>query len=578
MSLTTSLFIGRSALLASQVGLQVAGDNLANAATPGFHRRTVNLTSISGGVNSRSTHNGIGVQVSSVTRQIDEALESRLRDAIAQQQGASVDYDVLSQIEALTNHLSDLSLDNRLDEFFNAFSELANNPNSNDTRTLIVEQGAALASYMRTLRADLNTLRTELDDRLEVSVKRVNEITAELASLDNRLALAEQGVGPDAALRDQRESLLSELSELIDVSISEQQDGRIDIFVGSTPLVQAGVARPLALETVNRNGVSELAINSGTPGTYIRPTSGRIGALLNQRNGVTSETIEDLDTVAGALIGEVNRLHSQGLTFPGLTTTVSAQRFTTAEQALALNDPTNLATSNLPFSSSNGLLEIAVVDAATGVKSISTIEIDLDGIDNTGAAGFADDTSLQDIVDAINSSVPNLNAQITSAGELQVWADPGFEFGFTNDTSGVLSTVGVNTFFTGTSAADIGVRQALRDSPQHVVAGLIEGSNERALAIAQLRDSTVSSLGGSSIKQAWRQTVDRVAVATSGATTRRNAAAQVRESLQAQRDSVSGVSVDEESVNMLTFQRQFQAAARLIATVDEMTQILIDLV
>ncbi|MFG0256683.1 MAG: flagellar hook-associated protein FlgK [Phycisphaerales bacterium JB043] len=585
MTLTSSLLIGRSALATSQLGIQVAGDNLANAATEGYHRRVMHLSPAQGFIDGAGLYRGMGVQADAVQRQIDAAVERRLREAVSHQQAMRVEFDVLSQLETITNPLSGTSLDDRSQDFFNAFSELANNPASFETRALIVEQGDSMAGYIRQLRSDLTLVREQVDSQLETAVNRANVLMHEISDLNMAITNAEHGVAENPGLRDKRDVLLSELSELVDISLAEQADGSVDVFVGSTPIVIGTEPKTLGVETVtpptstgSPPPESRIEVVVREPAVQLRPTSGRIGALLAQRNGAIDEALDDLDTFASSLIFEVNRLHIQGSASGGMTTMVGALNVETSAQTISLNDPSNGVFSGMPFGATNGYFEVMVTDTVSGATQTVRIDVDLDGIDSAGGAGFADDTSLQSIVNAINAQVPNVNASINTSGQISLDSDAGFTFGFGNDTSGVLAMIGVNTFFTGSGANDIDIRQALQDDPTGVVAGFDAGSNETALGIASLRESGVSSLNDATLMEHWRRTTARIAVDTNASITNRDAAAQVRESLEAQRQAVSGVSVDEESINMITFQRQYQAAARLITTVDELTQILIDLV
>ena len=104
------------------------------------------------------------------------------------------------------------------------------------------------------------------------------------------------------------------------------------------------------------------------------------------------------------------------------------------------------------------------------------------------------------------------------------------------------------------------------------------GSNAAALDIARLEDTTVDSLGGRSLRGFWQSATTSLAVRTESANTKADSSRLVRESLDAQVQATSGVSLDEESINMLSYQRQFQAAARFIATVDETLQTLLSIV
>ncbi len=577
MSLTSSLLIGRSALAASQIAIRVTGDNIANAATPGYHRRIASLSPVQGEINANGLYQGRGVEVSSINRQVEAALQARIRTSVSQEEAALVNQDLLAQIEALTFDLDGAGVSGQLEELFDAFSELANNPAATATRSLIVESAQTVAQYMQQLRGDLVDARTQIDVQVEANVERANELLSEIASLNESIVVSEQGRTENAALRDQRDLLVTELSSFMDISVNNNDNGSIDVYVGSTPVVTGTIARGLKTLTVEVAGEPTLFVATEDRETKLTIASGRLGALLDQRAGDLQQTIDSLDELASGLIFEVNRLHSQGAPLEGLTSTLSERRMSLAEQTLAFNDPANTTFAELPFAASNGSFEVVVRNPATGLEQRVRIDVDLDGIDNSGAAGFGDDTTLASLVADLDA-VADLSATITPSGQIQLTASAGFEFSFANDTSGALATLGINTFFTGTDATDIGIRQELSDNPLLLVAGESEGSNEAALAIAQLRDTPTESTNGVSLGEHWLQTIERIAVQTRAAGTRATAASDVRLALESQEAAISGVSVDEESINLITYQRQYQAAAQFINVIDEMTQILLSLI
>lgn len=577
MSLSTSFQIGRSALTASQLALQVTGNNLANAATPGYSRQVAYLTPAGGVVGSSGLLIGQGVVVREVQRQVDIALQSRLQDSISRQSAAAANHELLSQVEAILNELSGSDLSSQLSEFFSAFSELANNPAATEPRALVVEQGATLSSFVRSLRSDLLSTRSELDRQADATAAAANGILSEIAGLNRTISTAEGGQQQNANdLRDRRDRLVEELSTLFEVTTIEQPGGGIDVLVGSTPVVLGSTSRGVELEVRAEGGDTAIRLKVKATGETLNTSSGRLGALIADRQGAIQQTIDELDEVAANLIWQVNRLHSSGRPAEPLRDTTGWLRVPVGDRSVALNDPANATLSGLPFRPGNGSFTVVVTDPS-GQSTSTEIDIDLDGIDAAGAPGFGDDTTLDDVVAALDA-IPNLNAEITSTGQIRLYTNQGFEVSFGDDTSGFLAAFGINTYFSGTDATDIGVRQELRDNPQLLVSGVERGTNESALAIAKLRDAGVQALGGRSLTQAWLQTVERVAVETSGAATRADATLLVRQSLESQRASVSGVDVDEESLNMLMFQRQYQGAARFIAAVDEVLQTLISLV
>ncbi len=576
MGLTSSLLIGRTALTASQVALQVTGNNIANAASPGYHRQRVGLTPLAGESLGQGIFAGRGVGVSEIRRLVDPALQARVRSSASDEQSAQVELSVLSTLESLTNELTGIDLSSEMSAFFNAFSELANNTTGTATRTAVIERGVSLAQYMRTLRSDLVEARQQIERELGVHVERADELLGEIASLNGSIVNSELGQGEEGSLRDQRDALIGELAELMDVTVIEQPSGSVDVLVDSSPLVQGTVTRGLDLDI--QSGSEDLIVRVMTERKpeEITVSSGRIGGLLEQRATAMVSTIDDLDAVASQLIHQVNRLHTSGRPDGRLTDTTGWLTVPPADQALALNDPSNATFAELPFSVTNGSFEVTITDQS-GNTSTTTVFVDLDGIDATGAVGFGDDTTMASLAADLDS-IANLNAQITPGGQLRVFTDAGFDVSFGADSSGALSVLGIGTFFTGRDASDVGVKRLLQDDPRMLTVGAGPGTNETALAIAGLRERPLDELGGSTLPDVWLSTIERNAVKTSAAATRAEALGSVRRSLESQEAAMSGVSLDEESVNLITYQQQYQSAARFIAVTDELTQVLLGLV
>lgn len=576
MGLTSSLIIGQSALAASQLALQVTGNNIANVGSPGFHRQGVNLSPSRGGRESASIYVGRGVNVSDVRRAIDPALQTRLRNSLSDEASADVHRGVLSQLESIMNELSGSDLSSELGKFFNAFSELANNPASTVNRASVVEQGASLAGFIRNQREDLLRVRTQIDSQLATDVNRADTLLDQIADLNLQVVSAELAGGTDGSLRDQRDELVAELSKLIDITVIEQSTGGVDILVGSNPIVLGSVSRGVEFDLKTENDTLVATVIVKESREPLRIEAGSIGGRLAQRDASVQETIDDLDRLASTIIFEVNKLHSSGRPTRGLTDVTGWQLVAPADQALAFNDPLNETFADLPFAPRNGSFQVVITDAS-GNRSTTTIPVDLDGINAAGAAGFADDTSLTDLVAALNG-VTNLNASITPEGKLRVTTDAGYDVSFKDDTSGVLAVLGMNTYFQGTDAATIDIRPELRADPLTLTVGLTTGTNETALAIAGLRDRGVESLGNDSISTAWLKTVERNAVQSTFAETRFQSSATVRSSLEAQYAGVTGVSLDEESINLINYQQAYQGAARFIGVVNDLTQVLLNLV
>lgn len=577
MSLTSALQIARTGLVASQVGVQVAGNNLSNAATPGYTRQNLFLTPNRDQL-SGSFSLGAGVGIRAVRRQIDEALQARLRESISVEQAAVQKRGILNQVESILGELSGFDLSSELSTFFNTWSDAANLTQSDAT---VVEQGQRLSAFIVGLRSDLSRQRVQIESQITERVRQADSVLTEIASLNSQIGGSEIGGAAANGLRDRRDELLGELATLVDIDTIEDDQGIVDVFVGSSPVVLAGVSLGLTVDRVSDGASTTVRIRTQRDGSVVPVGSGSIGGLLDSRDGVIDDVLGRLDRLTQRVIFEVNRVHATGSDSPGLTETFSQSRFPDADRALALNDPLNNTVLGLPVRPTNGSFLVNITNPTTGVSEQIAVPVDLDGIDGSLTFGATDDTSAQDIVSALDA-IDGLNASFDPSGRIAITADPGFEFSFEDDSSGVLGALGINAFFTGASSGTIGVREDLAANPSKLTLGRLDNGqfveNGTALQIVALQERALADLGGVSISAYWQEAVQNVANEAGTAQTRADSGRVVRESLQAQRDSISGVSIDEESINLLTFQRQFQGAAQVITVANELLDTLISII
>lgn len=585
MGLSSSLIIGRSALAASQAAIQVTGNNIANAATPGFSRQRVEIAGMRSERQSFGFAGG-GVQIQQITRAIDPALNARLRDSVSSENAAFTELNILAGVESLTAEGTGIDLSTGLSRFFNAWSELANNPTSSVTQAAVAEEGESLASFIRQVRTDLLNQRDALDQQLGFNVERANTLSNEIASLNVAITQAELGTSDNGALRDQRDNLVDELSTLMDIQVFEIESGAVNILVDSLPLVLEGTPQGLKLDvrsvpanpaTGDEGGVEVRVLTDEETPQELRPSEGVIGSLLTQRDVAIQRTLDDLDTLTSNLIFEVNRVHAVGVSSTPMSSVQSSMIVPPLDLTVPINDPANSTFSELPFNAANGSFTVVVTDE-NGSQTKQTIFLDLDGVDSTtGLPGTSTDTTYDDVRASING-VANVTATINAEGRLIIEADPNYTFHFEDDTSGVLATFGINTYFTGTDGADIGVHDDIRANPTRITTGAELGQNQNAAAIAGLRDKSIAGLGNVTLQESWLSSIEKTAVQTRAAQTRFDSLQTVRESLQAQDQAISGVSMDEESINLIQYQQQYSGAARYISVVDELTDILLSLV
>ncbi len=569
MGLIGSLQVGRTGLLASQAALQVAGQNLANLATEGYRRQTISLAPERSQEIGPGLFLGRGVKIDSITRVIDEALEARLRGSISDQSASQVRQQLLGRIEAIENEFSGTDLSNALNEFFNAFSQLSNNPQDISNRTLLVEQASSLTGFIRDLNAELGNVQRQTISQTDQTVEAVNDLLTRIARLNTQVAVQSRGAGGAPGLRDQRDQLLSELSQFLDISTVEQPSGSVDVFVGSLPIVLNNNSRGVELlkESVNGQIVTKVVISADKSPLDI--TSGELGALIQFKEQDIQDALDALDSLSAQLIFQVNRIHSRGQGLDLVNSVTGATAVT--DPTVALNDPAT----DLTIRPTHGSFQMHVVQKSTGQVITTTINIDLDGVNP------ASDTTLVSLAADIDAA-SNITATVTSDGRLQITADTSdFQISFSDDNSDTLAVLGINTFFTGTDAFDIRVNQVLATSPRLIAAaaagatGANPGNNNNALEIAALRDLGLTELNGLSLSQHWSRHVEDFAVRQGQARQQFQADTVIREGLTAQQQSISGVNADEEAINLIQFQRAFQASARFLTIIDEMLDTLI---
>lgn len=565
MSLISSLNIGRNALAVQQAAIQVTTNNIANAGNPDYTRQTAGISPNNDQQYRPGLFLGTGVNLTSVNRQIDNALLARLRGATSDNAGAYTAQSWLARVESVFNALGSNGLSSQMSEFFNGWSKLAGSPQDLGLRQIVLTNGTTLARSMNDVRRQLTGLRTDLDHRIEAQARNADDLASRIADLNSRITVSEGGLSGQAnGLRDQRDALIRQLSELMDVSTTVDGNS-VNVFVGSQPLVLGTTARGVSVrQTTGPGGVETSLVFREDGSTVIPVKGGELGGLMSARSTVL-EITGRLDGVAKSLIFELNKLHSSGQGLTGITTVSSTNSVLNAGARL------DSAAAGLPFPVQNGSFVVTVTDNATGLTTSKLIRVDL-------SPGASPPTSLNDLAAQLADS--NITATV-AGGQLTIGAaSPDVTLTFSQDSSGILAALGINTFFTGTDAATIAVNATLAANPSLLAAARNSspGDNQTALAIAALDTQRFESAGGLTLRQIYDTMISNIAASTSSAKTVAEGTALVLQTLQAQREALSGVSLDEESINLIKQQRAFQGAARIISTVDELMQTVLNLV
>lgn len=566
MSLIGALNAGQTGLSVSQASIQTTGNNISNSGNADYVRERTDQSPASDQQIQQGVFVGTGVNLTDIKRQIDEALNSRLRSSISDNQSAATSQQWLDQVQSVFNALGTNNLQTSMSTFFNSWSTLANSPSDNGQRQIVLQNGQSLAQKFSSQVTQLNGLSTEVATAISSQVTQADNLATQVAKLNSQVVVAEGGTGGQAnALRDQRDSLLKQLSNLLPISTIEQPSGAVNVYVGSEPLVTNDKSRGVALVNQTANGVTGQVISFKTDKLAIALNGGgQLGALQDMTSRITG-VVDQVNTLAHNLIFELNKLHGSGQGLQGVDSVTSTN---------AVADPTralNSAAAGLQFTPSNGSFVIHVVDKTTGSDTSTLIPV--------GLTGAPSDTTLNSLVSSLNA-VSGVSASIVG-GALKIKSTNSTQsISFSQDSSGVLAALGVNNFYTGNDATDIAVSKTLVNTPQLLAAaknGHVD-DNQTALAIAQLGSQPLTALSGTSLNDTYQSMINGVATQEATAKANATAATAVQNTLQSQRDALSGVSIDEETVNLLKQQQAFMGASKLISVVNQLMQSIIGMV
>ena len=205
------------------------------------------------------------------------------------------------------------------------------------------------------------------------------------------------------------------------------------------------------------------------------PTSGNLAGLINSRDQIVGGFLNNLNSLANTVAFEFNKVYASGQGLTGYQSVTSQ---------VSVTDPTApLDAAGLTNAPVNGSFDIEVNDPTTGQTQTSTINVDL--------TGLGQDTTLNSVVQQLNA-VSGVSASINSQGQLTIAStSPNDQLAFANDTSGLLASLGINTFFTGTTALDLGVNSDVASDPSKFAAsqGGIGQDTNNAVALAGFYDS-----------------------------------------------------------------------------------------
>lgn len=242
MGLMDSLYIGVSGLKTSQNALNTTAHNIANAQTTGFVRQqTVMMDSMYnnvGGNKISSWQIGLGVDTQVVKQVRDQFLDQAYRKETGRQGFYQVQYEAAFEMQEVMGELEGVQFQDSIEDFWVALQELAKEPDSIVTRATLIQCGVNFIEHAENIYEQIQTYQIDLNTQIQTKVDRINEIGDQIRELNNKIRFHEAtGIEHANDMRDERNLLLDELGALIDISYTEEADGRVSIRAEEIPFL-----------------------------------------------------------------------------------------------------------------------------------------------------------------------------------------------------------------------------------------------------------------------------------------------------------------------------------------------------
>lgn len=220
------LQVASSGLHAARMGLDTSGHNIANANTEGYSRQVINQrASRAMALNNGTGMLGTGTEVVSINRMRDQYLDQRYRTQNAAFGEFGVKNSELSALEAVFNEPSDTGISTILNKFYSSLQELSKNPGDMSYRQEVKQKAVQITKYFNHTAASLQNMQRDLDDAVRNKVEEVNTLTKQIATINQQIYNLELQRNPANDLKDQRDVLIDKLSKIVKINVSYRMEG-----------------------------------------------------------------------------------------------------------------------------------------------------------------------------------------------------------------------------------------------------------------------------------------------------------------------------------------------------------------
>ncbi|WP_104697193.1 MULTISPECIES: flagellar hook-associated protein FlgK [unclassified Helicobacter] len=600
----SSLNTSYTGLQANQLMVDVTGNNISNASDEFYSRQRVISSPEKPIIQGNNVSYGRGVDVQSVQRIHNEFVFERYARAAQDFNFADTEFNFLRETSSMFPDVDGVGIYNDMKEYFNAWKDIAKNPKDPAQKQVLVEKAKIFINNLHDTRQKLVTLQMKASEDLEVRVKEINEIGAQIAQINREIKEMENKHIQKRAntLRDRRDQLEFNLRELIGANVfknnlvtqekvspdSADFDDEYVLNIGKgLNIVDGGNFHPIVLEKNNNaNNLNRVYIQGYDFKNFEitdKLTTGKVGALIDLYNDGHD------GTKVGKLQAYINALDSFAKGFIEANNSIYAQSASNGIQSNRLSLSQNEAFRDTLYNVKNGSFDLIVYNTDGKEMVKKTIFIN-----NT--------TTMRDIVKQINANVDD-NKDNNSQNDFddyykaffddatkQLIIQPkkpsdGLFVSLRDNGTNFTGALGINSLFLGNDARTIQLDYRYQKSPTEIRSWLapVAGNFEVANMMQQLQYDDIefydkkSDIKKMKLSEYYQLVAGNIATQAQSAQTSLDTKKAVLETTKKEHLAISQVSIDEEMVNLIKFQGGYAANAKVITTIDKMIDTLLSI-
>ncbi len=432
MSTFSGLNTALTSLYAQRRGLDITGQNIANANTEGYSRQRVELQSVGAPAVPAmwSTYGGSagGVTVSGVQRLRDNFLEARASTEQAKLSNLAGGQETLAGIERVFQEPGKTGLQSQLSDMWGAWGDVANQPTNEAARSAILQKTETVADSLRQANGTLEAQWSATREQLVTTVADVNANAVTIGELNQAILTASQAGIPSNELADQRDQLVLGLANKVGATSKARENGTVDVYLGGTALVRGNradtlaVAGPTTLSAERAAAGKPVTVEWAVSGTPAQ-TGGTSGSYVASLTTTIPNFAGSLDTIAKSIVDTVNAAHTTGYDLDGNSSNNMFSGTKAADIKVLITDPRKVAASaegptpgvpplgGVPSSDSRNAAALAGI----GVKvdgpdsTYRTMIVNLGSLARTANSRLAIQTQVADQIDGARDAAAGVN-------------------------------------------------------------------------------------------------------------------------------------------------------------------------